>query len=226
VGAFTLARTGLLDGERATTHWALAGELASMFPSIKVDPGPIWIKSGNIYSSAGITSGIDLALGLIAEDLGGEFATSVAKGLVLFVRRSSGQAQFSVTLKSQENVSSRLQELQLWIADHLGESLDIEKLAMQANVSRRTLIRLFERELATTPGKYLEAARLEAAKRDLELNFEPKVVASRCGFGSEATMRRMFAKYLGITPRQYIERFSREIKESQQVVSKTERPLA
>jgi transcriptional regulator GlxA family with amidase domain len=209
VGAFTLAQTGLLDGKRVTTHWALADELARLHPRITVDPRPIWIQDGHIYTSAGISSGIDLALALIAEDLGSEYAMRVAKSLVLFMRRPGGQAQFSESLKLQSTRAPSLQRLQLWIAEHLNQELNLEVLADKAAISRRTLIRLFKKELNTTPAKYIEGMRLEAAKQDIELgNGDMQGIARHRGFHSVDVMRRTFIRHTGVTPTQYAERFS------------------
>jgi transcriptional regulator GlxA family with amidase domain len=209
VGAFTLAQTGLLDGKRATTHWALADELAQLYPRIEVDSRPIWIQDGYIYTSAGISSGIDLSLALIAEDLGSEYAMRVAKALVLFMRRPGGQAQYSESLKLQSARSPSLQRLQLWVAEHLNQELNLEVLADKAAISRRTLIRLFKKELNITPAKYVEGMRLEAAKQDIELgNGDMQGIARHRGFHSVDVMRRTFIRHMGLTPTQYAERFS------------------
>lgn len=208
VGAFTLAQTGLLDGKRATTHWAVADELASLYPAVKVDSRPIWIQDGDIYTSAGISSGIDLSVELIAQDLGNEFAMRIAKSLVLFLRRPGDQAQFSELIKSQAPTSASLQQLQLWIAEHLNRDLTLDILAHQIAVSRRTLIRLFKDELGITPAKYIERIRLEAAKRDIEMGIgDLQAVADRRGYGSVHVMWRSFMRNMGITPTQYADRF-------------------
>lgn len=211
VGAFALAEAGLLDGRRATTHWQLAWRLAQRFPAVQVDPNPIWIKDGNLYTSAGISSGIDLALALVGEDLGNDVALAIAKNLVLFLQRPGGQAQFSVALQSQRMPGSNLDELCLWIAEHLHTELSVEILADRLSTSVRTLIRTFQRELQTTPAKYVEDARLEAACRALELGVRSmEEVARRCGYHSVDVLRKAFVRRIGVSPKEYAQRFAPE----------------
>lgn len=208
VAAFALAETGLLDGRSATTHWGVAALLAERYPEIQVDANPIWIKDGKLYTSAGISSGIDLALALVEEDLGIEAALEVSKNLVLFLRRPGGQAQFSVALQSQNAASSKLSDLCVWIAEHLHRDLTIEMLADTMSTSVRTLIRVFARELKTTPAKYVENARIEAACRALELGGKSmEAVAQQCGYRSIDVLRKVFMRRLGVSPRDYARRF-------------------
>ena len=210
VGAFALADAGLLDGRRATTHWRMAAQLAERYPKVVVDPTPIWVKDGNLYTSAGISSGIDLALALVAEDLGDNAALEIAKNLVLFLRRPGGQAQFSVALRSQRASSSSLDELCLWIGEHLHTDLTVEILADRLSISIRTVIRMFQRELKTTPAKYVEEARLEAVCRALELGrSSTEEIARRCGYHNVDVLRKAFTRRLGVSPTEYARRFAR-----------------
>lgn len=209
VGAFALAEAGLLDGRRATTHWAMAPRLAERYPLVQVDPAPIWVKDGNIYTSAGISSGIDLALALVGEDLGNGVALEIAKNLVLFLRRPGGQAQFSVSLRSQRIADSSLDKLCLWISEHLDSNLTVDMLADQMATSVRTLIRTFERELNTTPAKYVEDVRLEAVCRALELGERSvDTLARQFGYRSVDVLRKAFVRRFEISPRDYAQRFS------------------
>ena len=208
VGAFALAEAGLLDGRRATTHWAMANRLAERYPAVQVDPNPIWVKHGNLYTSAGITAGIDLALALVGEDMGNSVALELAKGLVLFLRRPGGQAQFSVSLQAQKGMSPALDALRLWVNEHLGAEITVEMLADVANTSVRTLVRMFQREMKTTPAKYVEEVRLEAVCQALELGGRSlESIARRYGYQSVDVLRRAFVRRLGVTPKEYAQRF-------------------
>ena len=209
VGSFVLAEAGLLDGRRATTHWRMARQLADTYPLVQVDPLPIWVKDGNIYTSAGISAGIDLALSLVGEDLGDQAALEVAKNLVLFLRRPGGQAQFSVSLKSQQVSSSSLDALCLWISENMESDLTVERLADHMSMSVRTLIRTFQRELGTTPAKYVEDVRLEAVSRALEFGGQSlEDIARRCGYNSVDVLRKAFTRRVGLSPKDYVQRFS------------------
>ncbi|AWY39870.1 helix-turn-helix domain-containing protein [Pseudomonas putida] len=211
VAAFALAGAGLLDGRRATTHWGMARELAERFPMVEVDANPIWIKDGHIYTSAGISAGIDLALALVGEDLGDEMAMDIAKNLVLFLRRPGGQAQFSVTLQSQRASGSSLDKLCVWISEHLHTELTVEILADRMSTSVRTLIRQFARDLKTTPAKYVEDVRLEAACRAFEMGGRSmEEIARRCGYNSVDVLRKAFVRRLGVSPKEYAMRFARD----------------
>jgi transcriptional regulator GlxA family with amidase domain len=210
VGAFALADAGLLDGRRATTHWRMAAQLAERYPKVAVDPTPIWVKDGHFYTSAGISSGIDLALALVAEDLGDNAALEIAKNLVLFLRRPGGQAQFSVALRSQRASSPNLDELSLWIGEHLHTDLTVEILAGRLSTSVRTVIRMFQREFRTTPAKYIEDVRLEAVCRALELGRSSTgEIARRCGYHSVDVLRKAFIRRKGVSPAEYARRFAR-----------------
>lgn len=211
VGAFALAEAGLLDGRRATTHWSMARRLAERYPRVLVDPNPIWVKDGNVYTSAGISAGIDLALALVGEDLGNDIALDVAKNLVLFLRRPGGQAQFSVSLQAQHGLSPNLEQLRVWISEHLQLDLSVEVLADRLSTSVRTLIRTFERELNTTPAKYVEEVRLESVCRALELGGRSLAeIARRCGYNSVDVLRKAFARRLGVSPKEYAQRFAKD----------------
>ena len=210
VGAFALAEAGLLDGRKATTHWRMTQRLAERYPAIQVDPNPIWVKDGNVYTSAGVSSGIDLALALVGEDLGSDAALQVARILVLFLRRPGGQAQFSVALQSQQAQGSSLNELCIWISEHVQTALTVEVLAERLSTSVRTLIRLFQRELQTTPAKFVEDIRLEAVCRSLELgDCSLDEIAEHCGYNSVDVLRKAFTRRVGVSPKEYAQRFSR-----------------
>jgi transcriptional regulator GlxA family with amidase domain len=207
-GAFLLARAGLLDGRRATTHWAACTQLKRRYPSIDVQPDPIYVRDGNVYTSAGVTAGIDLALALVEADLGHRVALDVARSLVLFVRRPGGQAQFSAVLEAQTAARQTVRELQTWIVDHLDEDLTVDALAERSFMSPRNFARVFAREVGLTPAAYVESLRLERARILLETTEHPiEHVAARTGFGTVETLRRAFARRLGVSPSDYRERF-------------------
>jgi transcriptional regulator GlxA family with amidase domain len=183
--------------------------LAESYPDVRVDPAPIWVKDGKFYTSAGITSGIDLALSLIAEDFGDRLALAISKTLVLFLRRPGGQAQFSVALSSQRASSPTLRELCDWITGQLQNDLTIEALADHLSISVRSVIRIFRRELNTTPARYVEDIRLEAVRRALELGTQSlKKIAGQCGYRSLDVMRKAFLRRIGVSPNEYARRFS------------------
>jgi len=207
-GAFLLAATGLLDGRRATTHWAYAREFAARFPNVHLDPDPIWLKDGKFYTSAGVTSGMDLALALVEEDLGSRMALAVARHLVLFLRRPGGQSQFSRVLEAQSSLRKPLQETLVWATDNLDKDLSVENLAARTAMSRRNFTRVFATELGTSPAHYVEQLRIEAACRLLEESRgSVEEIAAACGFSSAELMRRAFLRCLKSTPSQYRERF-------------------
>ena len=208
-GSFLLARAGLLDGRRATTHWAWCDELARRFPQVTVERDPIFVADGNVRTSAGVTAGMDLALALVEEDLGPAAALAVARQLVLFVRRPGGQAQFSTGLTAQAVGHAPLRELQAWMADHLDDDLSVEALAVRAHMSPRSFARAFRRETGTTPAAHVEALRVERARLLLESTATPvSEVARSCGFGTVETMRRAFARRVGVPPAAYRSRFA------------------
>jgi transcriptional regulator GlxA family with amidase domain len=207
-GAFLLARAGLLAGRRATTHWAFAETLASQFPDVDVDPDPIFIRDGPISTSAGVTAGIDLALALVEEDLGHDPALAVARGLVMYLRRPGGQAQFSAHLRTRPAQRARLRDLQHWISENPAADLSVTALAARAGLSPRQFARAFRSETGVSPGKHVAAVRLEAARRMLA---DPargiNQVARACGYGTPEAMRRAFVQSLGVPPASYRYRF-------------------
>ena len=206
VGVFLLAEAGLLNGRRATTHWKFGRELAARYPGVRVEHDPLWVKDGNVYTSAGISAGIDLALAWVEEDCGAALAHEAARELVLFLRRPGGQPQVSVSLASQASEMASIRELQIWIAEHLEARLSVDDLADRMAMSVRNFERVFTREVGTTPSQYVLQMRVEAARRLLErTDGGLKRVASTAGFGSVDVMRRAFVRLLGITPRRYRE---------------------
>ena len=200
VGAFLLAAAGLLDGKRATAHWRFGSEFAKRYPRVKVESAPLWVKAGNIYTSAGI----DLALGWVEEDCGSAIAHEAARELVLFLRRPAGQPQLSLSLAAQASEMRVLQELQLWIAENLQRRLSVEDLAGHVAMSVRNFERVFTREVGTAPAQYVLHVRVEAARRQLEHTDRGfKQIAIVTGFGGPDSMRRAFVRLLGITPQRY-----------------------
>jgi transcriptional regulator GlxA family with amidase domain len=207
-GTFLLAEAGLLDGRRVVTHWRVCPRLAESYPQLTVDPDPIFIRDGRLWTSAGVTAGMDLALALVEEDHGREAALAVARELVLFLRRPGGQSQFSAQLAAQAAEREPLRDLQGWIADHLEADLSVPALAARAAMSPRNFARVFRREIGVTPARYVEALRVEAARRRLEESSNGvDTVASGAGFGSAETMRRAFARRLRVAPSAYRSRF-------------------
>jgi len=206
VSSFLLADAGLLNGRRATAHWKFGREMAQRFPRVQVEHDPIWVKDGNIYTSAGVSAGIDLALGWVEEDCGASLAHEVARELVLFLRRPAGQPQVSVSLASQASSMISLRELQIWIAEHLQLKLSVSELAGRMAMSVRNFERVFTREVGVTPSQYVLHMRVEAARRQLErTDHALKQVASASGFGGIDAMRRAFLRLLGLTPTRYRE---------------------
>ncbi len=207
-GAFLLARAGLLDGKRATTHWQSWQLLARLHPAVDVDPDPIFIRDGNTYTSAGVCAGMDLALALLEDDLGRELALSVAQRLVIFLKRPGGQSQFSAQLQAQIADRRPLRDLQSYIGDHPDADLSVEALAKRVAMSPRNFARVFTREVGTTPARFVEQVRVEAARRRLEESDLPvERVANDCGFGTSETLRRAFLRNLRVSPSDYRERF-------------------
>ncbi len=208
-GAFLLAAAGLLKNRRATTHWMFCDQLATSHPSINVDPDRIYVRDGHIYTSGGITAGIDLALALIEEDLGREAARFVAGLMVMFLRRPGGQNQFSTFLQVQANTARPdFRELQAWIVANPGEDHDVDSLAERVGMSSRNFTRLFHAETGLTPAKFVEQARVEAARCKLEqTELLMEAIAAATGFGSPERMQRSFQRFLAVTPRDYRARF-------------------
>jgi len=207
-GAFVLAGAGLLDGRRATTHWAAATELAERYPAVEVDPEPIFLRDGPVWTSAGVTAGMDLALALVEEDLDRKAALTIARHLVLFLRRPGNQSQFSAALAAQRPEREPLRDVQRYALEHVAEDLSVEALAARAHMSPRNFARAFAAESGITPGRYVERVRLEAARRELEDTAQPiATVAAACGFGTAETMRRTFLRALGVAPAEYRRRY-------------------
>jgi transcriptional regulator GlxA family with amidase domain len=207
-GAFLLAQAGLLAGRRATTHWAYADALERQYPDVIVDPEPIYVRDGNIVTSAGVSAGIDLALALVEEDVGREAALAVARHLVVFLRRPGGQAQFSAQLRAQLAQRRPLREVQQWITERPAADLSVDSLAARAGLSPRHFARSFAAETGVTPGRYVDRVRLEAARRGLEDTGDGiDQIARGCGYGTTEAMRRAFVRVLGVSPAGYRHRF-------------------
>ncbi|MFD7389691.1 GlxA family transcriptional regulator [Streptomyces sp. NPDC059852] len=207
-GSLLLAGAGLLDGRRATTHWAYCGKLARDHPEVAVEPDPIYVRDGQVSTSAGVTSGIDLALALVEEDLGRDIALGIARHLVVFLRRPGNQAQFSVQLTAQTARREPLREVQRWITEHPEADLSVEALAARASLSPRHFARAFQHETGTTPGRYVDRVRLEHARRLLEDTTDGVEEISRAGgYGTPEAMRRAFVRTLGVSPAEYRLRF-------------------
>ncbi|HUC66228.1 MAG TPA: GlxA family transcriptional regulator [Stellaceae bacterium] len=206
-GAFLLAASGVLDGKQAVTHWSYCAELARRFPAVRVEPDPIYVRDGTIWTSAGVTAGIDLALALVQEDLGRTAALAVARYLVVFLKRPGGQAQFSAALALQA-ADDKFGALHEWINAHLTDDLSLAALAHHAGMSERSFSRHYAAATGLTPLRAIERLRVEAARRLLsESRLPVKRIARRCGFGSEETMRRSFQRLLAATPQEYRARF-------------------
>nr|BFD82269.1 DJ-1/PfpI family protein [Streptomyces sp. Xyl84] len=207
VGAHLLAAAGLLDGKRATTHWSTARQLADEHPAVQVDADPIFIREGDTWTGAGISACLDLSLALVADDFGETVALRVARQLVMYLKRPSGQSQFSVPLEPVSR-TRRVEELRHHILRHLGEQLTVADLAEHARLSERQLTRVFKAELGMTPSAYVEAARVEAARGQLEsTDATLERIVSVCGFGTADTLVRAFRRRLGTTPTEYRRRF-------------------
>ncbi|MGW2984786.1 GlxA family transcriptional regulator [Streptomyces goshikiensis] len=207
-GAHLLAAAGLLDGRTATTHWSTAAQLAADHPAVTVDPDPIFVRSGKVWTGAGISACMDLALALVAEDLGEEVALAVARQLVMYLKRQGGQSQFSVPLSRPPASRRDIDELRMFIADHLDGDLSAAALAGRMCLSERHFARVFRQETGTSPASYVEAARVEAARRLLESTDQAlDEVAAGCGFGSVETLHRALRKQIGTSPAAYRRRF-------------------
>ncbi|MFF3072855.1 GlxA family transcriptional regulator [Kitasatospora sp. NPDC057904] len=207
VGAHILAAAGLLDGRRATTHWSTAGQLAAEYPEIEVDADPIFIREGDVWTGAGISACLDLSLALVADDFGEELALRVARQLVMYLKRPSGQSQFSVPLEPV-STTRRTEDLRHHITANLTAPLTVADLAAHAHVGERQLTRIFKTELGTTPSAYVESARVERARNRLETTDETlERIASTCGFGTTDTLVRAFRRQLDTTPTEYRRRF-------------------
>lgn len=207
-GAFLLAATGLLDGKRVTTHWAECDLLTREYPEVSVEPDAIYVHDGNVWTSAGVTAGIDLALALVADDHGRRAAARVARQLVVYLRRSGGQGQFSAVLAAQSEDHEPVRDVLAWLADNLTEDLSIPALAGRANLSDRQFSRVFKAEVGITPAEHVEAVRMEAACRLLETTSKSMdQIARVCGFGVPETMNRAFRRRLNTTPGEHRHHF-------------------
>ena len=207
-GAFLLAEAGLLEGKAATTHWAFCGQLARRHPSVRVEPNRIFVRDGQVATSAGLTAGMDLALALIEEDHGPEIARTVARWTVMFLQRPGGQSQFSERLALPAGVDSPIREILDAIAAEPAGDHRLPQLARRAALSERHLRRLFAAQTGTTPARFIERVRVEAARELLQDSATPvETIAARCGFGSPETMRRAFLRILGVGPADYRARF-------------------
>jgi transcriptional regulator GlxA family with amidase domain len=210
-GALVLGAAGLLDGRRATTHWASCDLLAELAPAATVEPDQIYVRDGDRWTSAGITAGIDLALALVDEDHGAELAHEAAAWLVVFARRPGGQAQFSAQLKAQAATSPAIAALQRWLPDHLDQELTVEALAERCAMSPRSFARTFKAETGTTPAAHVEELRVEAARRLLETTDQTvAAIAANVGFRHAETLHRAFTRQLGTTPDRYRQHFARQ----------------
>ena len=207
-GAFFLAEAGLLNKRRATTHWAVAETLRAAYPTIIVEPDCIFVRDGDVWTSAGVTAGIDLTLALVEDDMGLDIALDVARDLVVYLKRPGGQAQFSAHLDSQLTHHPTIRDVQGWILSNLNQQLTASAMAAKVAMSVRTFNRCFRQETGTTPLAFVKRARVEAARRLLEEGTLPaKTIASRVGFTEYDAMRRAFLQTLGVTPLVYRERF-------------------
>lgn len=208
-GIFALAYGGFLDGKKVTTHWSAYDELARQFPEVNIERGPIFVRDGNLWTSAGVTAGIDLALSLVEEDLGHSAALVIARHLIVFLKRPAGQNQYSASLMFQSE-SSRFSDLHAWMTANIAEDLSVPVLAAYMNMSERTFVRNYSSEIGRTPKKTVEALRLEAARNMLVNSRRPlKEIALKAGLGSEATLIRLFTKALGVTPGEYRKNFGK-----------------
>jgi len=208
-GAFFLAAAGLLNNKRATTHWSVADRLKRQYPLVQVESDAIFIRQDNLWTSAGVTAGIDLALAFVEEDHGREIALEVASELVVYLKRPGGQSQFSNFLINQRSSHTTIESIQAWILANLSEKITLSVLAAKANMSVRNFTRVFLQEIGHSPHEYIEMARFEMAKQLLtDLNLPIKTVASRSGFGGQERLRKVCQKRAGITPTVYRERFA------------------
>ena len=209
-GAFILAAAGLLDGKRAVTHWNFCDRLAREFPKVNVLPDPIFLRDGAIYTSAGITAGIDLSLALVEEDHGHQAALAVARQLVMFLVRPGGQAQYSHMLSRQATTYEPLRELQVYMLENLRADLSVEALADKIKMSPRHFSRVCLREMKMNPGQFVDRLRVEAAQQMIDSSsMGLKEIADACGFGSADSMRRTFQRVMGVTAGEYTQRFKR-----------------
>lgn len=208
-GALILGMAGLLEGKRITTHWNSAEKLAAMFPQTEVDPDCIYLRDGQLYTSAGVTAGMDLALAMVEEDYGRELALKVAREMVMFVKRPGGQSQYSTHLAAQQTEGSAIGHIQAYVLANLRTDLSVPALAERARMSERSFSRIFKAESGSTPASFVEAARLDQARRLIEEQNQPlKRIAQHCGFSSLDAMRKAFMRRISIGPAEYRKRFA------------------
>lgn len=206
-GSFILAQAGLLSGRRATTHWRHTGLLARAFPDVAVEPDAIFVRDENVFTSAGVSAGIDLALALVEDDYGADLVRDVARSLVVYLKRAGGQSQFSVLVEADPPRQSALRAVTDAIAANPAADHSVKTLAAQASLSTRQLARLFQSELGTTPARYVEMVRIDAARAALDAGRTVTDTARMAGFGSAETLRRVFVNHLGVSPKAYRDRF-------------------
>lgn len=207
-GAFVLAQAGLLDGRRATTHWSVCHLLAEGFPDVQVEPDPIYVRDGNLWTSAGVTAGMDLALALVEDDLGRDVALAIARRMVLFLRRPANQSQFSAPLQAQAAERDGIRDAQHQVSEHPEGDCSVAALSRVAAMSDRNFARCFTAEVGMTPARYVERVRVETARRLLEDSDQGvEAVAAAAGFGTAETMRRTFLRLLRTNPTEYRRRF-------------------
>jgi transcriptional regulator GlxA family with amidase domain len=205
-GAFPLAAAGILDGRRATTHWGWCDRLARAYPAVRVEADPIFVQDGSVYTSAGVTSGIDLALAMVEDDHGRLKAKTIARELVMYLRRPGGQSQFSEFLPSGAEQRTSIEALQIWIANNIRRDLSVEALAGRCAMSPRHFARVFAAETGVTPARFVERMRVTVARELIEdSGLGLKQIAERCGFGGIDSMRRSFVRTLGVTPSRYLQ---------------------
>src|SRR5918994_2974596 len=208
-GAFILSRAGLLDGRAAVTHWAACDQLRRSNPRCRVEDDRIFVRDGNVWTSAGVSTGIDLALAMVEEDHGAQLALEISRWLVVYLRRPGGQSQFSAPLAAQVAERDGIRKLLLWMSENVQADLSVAALAQRASMSERTFARVFNAETRFTPAAYVERLRVDAARRTLESSKKSvKQIARLCGFGTVETMHRAFRRSVGSTPMQYRERFT------------------
>jgi transcriptional regulator GlxA family with amidase domain len=208
-GAFILSRAGVLDGRAAVTHWAACDQLRRANPQCRVEDDRIFVRDGNVWTSAGVSTGIDLALAMVEEDHGAELALEISRWLVVYLRRPGGQSQFSAPLAAQVAEREGIRKLLLWMSENMQSDLTVAALAQRANMSVRTFARVFAAETRFTPAAYVERLRIDAARRSLESSKKSvKQIARLCGFGTVETMHRAFRRGVGSTPLEYRARFA------------------
>lgn len=207
-GSFMLAQAGVLNGKRATTHWRLCQKMKNLYPEVLVEHTPVFVKDGHIYTSAGVTTGMDLALALVEEDMGKAFALHIARQMVLFLKRPGNQSQYSTMLAAQETDYTPINNALAWLQSHLHETITVERLAQEAAMSPRNFSRMFVQELNITPARYIEKLRVETACRSLtEKKLTQSEIAIQSGFGNAENMRKVFQRVLETTPSEYKKRF-------------------